>query len=119
MRLRSALKIERLVDARYPNAHPFRAEGYDALWRELHVARADWERLRDEICPASRCCGRGCICSTDARLINPPLRLKAQELTNEINRMDKEAYDKLVKVRADLSAMYHRANQLKLLNSPT
>lgn len=113
MRLRSVLKIERIVEARYPNAKPFRAEVYDALWQELHLARAAWERLRDEICPASRCYGRGCVCSTDPRLINPPLRLKAQELTNEINRLDREAYDKLVKVRAELSSMYFRVNELK------
>lgn len=113
MRLRSALKIERLVDARYPNAQPFRSEGYDILWGELHTARADWERLRDEICPASRCYGKGCICATDPRLINPPLRLKVEALTREINRIDREAYDKLTVVRRALSAVYHRVNELK------
>jgi len=113
MRLRSALKIERLVDACYPNAQLFRPDGYDILYRELFVARADWERLRDEICPASRCYGKGCTCATDPRLINTPLRLKVEALTREINRIDREAYDKLTTARRALSAVYHRVNELK------
>lgn len=113
MKLRSEKKIEALIRGAFPNAGCFRDQSYNEVFLSYSKARDEWERYRDSICPATRCIGWTCICAHDPRLKDHPLRLNFQKLVNEINRLDREAYDKLVVAQNNLRGMYHRVNVLK------
>jgi hypothetical protein len=112
MKLRSNLKIEALVLKAYPNAKPFREDGYKELSRKYEISRRSWERYRDSICPTTYRQER-CICDTDPRLKDHPLRQHFIVMVNEVNRVDRAAYDKLVVARNNLRSMYLRVNELK------
>ena len=113
MRYRSEKKIEALVRAALPNAAPFRDATYEEVIRRYNKARDAWERYRDSICPATRCIGRTCICAYDPRLKDHPLRTEFILLVNEVNRLDREAYDKLVVCQNNLRSIYHQSNDAK------
>lgn len=113
MKYRSEKKIEALVRNTFPNAGYFRDPSYNDVVRSYDKARDEWERYRDSICPATRCTGRSCICATDPRLKDHPLRTNFIALVNEVNRLDREAYDKLVVVQNNLRSMYRQVNKLK------
>jgi hypothetical protein len=113
MKPRSEKKIEALIRGAFPNAKCFRDQAYDDVLRSYSKARDVWERYRDSICPATRCTGRTCICATDPRLKDHPLRTNFQSLVNEVNRLDREAYDKLVVAQDNLRGMYRQVNVLK------
>lgn len=113
MKPRSEQKIEALIRGAFPNAGCFRDPSYNDVVRSYGKARDAWERYRDSICPATRCIGRTCICAYDPRLKDHPLRLNFQKLVNEVNRLDREAYDKLVVVQDNLRGMYRQVNVLK------
>lgn len=113
MKLRSNQKIEALIRGAFPNAGCFRDPSYDDVLRSYSKALDDWERYRDSICPANLCPPRCCVCATDPRLKDHPLRLNCQKLVNEVNRLDREAYDKLSAAQNNLRSMYRRINELK------
>jgi len=112
MKLRSDLKIEALVLKAYPNAEPFRDAGYEELYQKYESSCQAWERVRDSICTASHRQER-CICDTDPRLKDHPLRQHCIDMVNEVNRADRVAYEKLVVAQKNLRCMYHRINELK------
>jgi hypothetical protein len=112
MKLRSNLKIEALVLAAYPNSKPFRREGDEELFQRCSSASRSWEQYRDSICPATNRDGQ-CICYTDPRLKDHPLRQHFITILDESNRVDRVAYDKLVVARNNLRSMYHQVNELK------
>lgn len=113
MKYRSVKKIEALIRGAFPNAAPFRDATYNDVLKKYETARNVWERYRDSICPSTRCIGWTCICAHDPRLKDHPLRLNFQRLVDEINRLDREAYDKLVVCQNNLRSAYHQCNQAK------
>lgn len=112
MKPRSEKKIEALIRAAFPNAGPFRSDTYGYVFNQYRQSCKAWERYRDSICPTTNS-HKPCICATDPRLKDHPLRLNFQKLVNEVNRLDREAYDKLVVVQNNLRGMYRQVNVLK------
>lgn len=112
MKLRSDLKIERLVDKALPSAKPFREAGYTELTNRYNVAARAWERYRDTICMAT-VNGSGCQCETSPLLVNHPLRTNFKSLVDQVNAADRKAYAIFDEKRKELGRMYKRTNELR------
>jgi len=113
MRLRSLKKIEALVIKAFPNAEPFRREGYQEAFRRYQKAVKKWDTFRDSICHASDDTCARCVCDTDPRLVSSPLKEEYLAALNLVNQLDNEAYLKLTTARNELTAVYLRVNELK------
>lgn len=113
MKLRSSLKIEKLVLKEFPDASPFHPPTYNELYAQYSRASKDWERQRDTFCKATVNSSCSCVCNSHPSLVNHPLRLNFQRLADEINVVDREAYIKLTAARNNLRAIYFRINELK------
>lgn len=112
MKTRSLKKIEKLVEAEYPNTQLFRTSAYEQSVLEHKIAISKWEEYRDRICSAGRG-GKGCVCNTDSRLVAHPLRVSAESAARKVNDLSTEAYRKLTDARAKLTMIYLRVNELK------
>jgi hypothetical protein len=112
MKIRSDKKIELLVLKAFPCSSQFREEGYDEVFQAYGKVSREWNELRDSIC-LTGVKGAQCVCSTDPRLANNPLKAEFHDLIERVNKLNYAAYDKLEAVRSNLRCVYNRINELK------